>query len=327
MATSDPAPNAAETFAEAILARNSAASKAEIIQLFNLLPKEVPSRGGPSHDSCSFSCGAYAKGGLQGLRAECATFRNSTKVIASFVGTCLPDHPFTTVSLFHNTKTDLHVDSRNHHSPNGVIPVTSFKQGGIWVADGCGPQARVVNGSPMQGSLLDFSSGPITFDAYKFPHQTETWQGDRLVYVAFTVSSLAKLSLESARLLLDLGFRPPPTLPFPITVTTQDQPPVQPELWVYELFAGSARFCKACRDLGFKVLGFDSSNINSCSAVAKLDLTQGPAQRIVWDLLAACRPFHVHAAPPCGTASRARERPLPRSHFLASADRRANFPR
>ena len=143
------------------MARNSAATKAEIIQLFNLLPKEVPSRGGPSHDSCSFSCGAYAKGGLQGLRSECATFKNSTKVIASFVGACLPDHPFTTVSLFHNTKTDLHVDSRNHHSPNGVIPVTSFKQGGIWVADGCGPHVRIVNGSPLQGSLLDFSAGPI----------------------------------------------------------------------------------------------------------------------------------------------------------------------
>ena len=236
MATSDPAPNAAETFAEVILARNSAATKAEIIQLFNLLPKEVPSRGGPSHDSCSFSCGAYAKGGLQGLRSECATFKNSTKVIASFVGACLPDHPFTTASLFHNTKTDLHVDSRNHHSPNGVIPVTSFEKGGIWVADGCGPHVRQVNGSPMQGSILDFSAGPITFDAYKFPHQTEAWQGDRLVCVAFTVSSLAKLSLESARLLLDLGFRPPPTLPFPITVTTQDQPPVKPELWVYEFF-------------------------------------------------------------------------------------------
>ena len=318
MATSDPAPNAAETFAGVILARNSAATKAEIIQLFNLLPKEVPSRGGPSHDSCSFSCGAYAKGGLQGLRSECATFKNSTKVIASFVAACLPDHPFTTASLFHNTKTDLHVDSRNHHSPNGVIPVTSFEKGGIWVADGCGPHVRQVNGSPMQGSILDFSAGPITFDAYRFPHQTEAWQGDRLVCVAFTVSSLAKLSLESARLLLDLGFRPPPTLPFPITVTTQDQPPVKPELWVYEFFAGTARFCKACRDLGFKVLGFDSSNSYSCSAVAKLDLTQEPAQRIVWDLLATCRPFHVHAAPPCGTASRARERPLPRSHFLAS---------
>ena len=93
---------------------------------------------------------------------------------------------------------------------------------------------------------------------------------------------------------------------------------MQAGLWVYEFFAGSARFCKACRDLGYKVLGFDPSNVNACSAVAKLDLIQEAAQRIVWDLIAACRPFHVHAAPPCGTASKARERPLPRSHFLAA---------
>ena len=46
--------------------------------------------------------------GLQGLRTECAAFQHNTKVTISFVRTSLPGHYFTTATLFHNTKTDLH---------------------------------------------------------------------------------------------------------------------------------------------------------------------------------------------------------------------------
>ena len=199
--------------------------------------------------------------------------RSSTRVLTSFVKKFLPGHHFTTVVLFHNTKTDLHVDSRNFHSPNGVIPVSPFKNGGIWIADGCGPHPRTVNGSTLQGTILDVASGPVVFDAFKYPHQTESWQGDRLVCVAFTVSSLAKLSLDSARLLLDLGFNPPPRLPFPIAVAAKDASPLRPDLWVYELFSGSARFSRSCRELGFKVLGFDSSSRKKSFGISLLHVS------------------------------------------------------
>ncbi|CAE7664556.1 unnamed protein product [Symbiodinium sp. CCMP2592] len=48
-----------------------------------------------------------------------------------------------------------------------------------------------------------------------------------------------------------------------------EQPPVKSDSWVYELFAGSARFSKA----------------------------------IFWDLIKECPPFHVHASPPAGLPS------------------------
>ncbi|CAE7725562.1 unnamed protein product [Symbiodinium sp. CCMP2592] len=155
------------------------------------------------------------------------------KLFTTFVRTFLPDHFFTTISLFHNTKADLHVDSRNHHTPNGVIAVTSFQGGGIWIADGCGPHTRSIKGDIVKGSVLSLES-PVTFDAFKYPHETESWVGDRLVCVAFT-----------------------------------EQPPVKSDSWVYELFAGSARFSKG----------------------------------IFWDLIKECPPFHVHASPPAGLPS------------------------
>ena len=235
MATSDPAPHGAEAFAQSILARRSMVTKADVAHLFDLLPKEVPSRGPASQKANSFSCGAYAKGGLQGLRTECATFPSSVEVLTNFVKASLPGHFFSTITLFHNTKTDLHVDSRNHHTPNGVIAISSFHGGGIWVADGSGPVSRMVKGQQVQGTILDLSS-PVLFNAFQNAHQTEAWKGDRLVCVAFTVADLSKLSIESAHLLLKLGFRPPPDLAFPIPISTQDAPPLAKDAWVYELF-------------------------------------------------------------------------------------------
>ncbi|CAE7830851.1 unnamed protein product [Symbiodinium sp. CCMP2592] len=277
VATSDSAPSDAEALAQAILARGSGITKRDVVQIFDLLPKEIPSRGASSQPPSSFSCGAYAKGGLQGLRSECALFPFCVKLFTTFVRTFLPDHFFTTISLFHNTKTDLRVDSRNHHTPNGVIAVTSFQGGGIWIADGCGPHTRSIKGDIVKGPMLSLES-PVTFDAFKYPHETESWVGDRLVCVAFTVASLEKISTESARTLLNLGFRPPPDLSFPIPVTTP---------------------------------GFTSFSL-------ALDLTLDAAQAIFWDLIKECPPFHMHASPPAGTASRSRERPLPKNHALAS---------
>ncbi|CAE7029847.1 unnamed protein product [Symbiodinium sp. CCMP2592] len=231
--------------AQAILARGSEITKQDAGQIFDLLPKEIPSRGTSSQPPSSFSCGAYAKGGLQGLRSECALFPSCIKLLTAFVRTFLPEHFFTTISLFHNTKTDLHVDSRNHRTPNGVIAVTSFQGGGIWIADGCGPHKRTIKGDTVKGSILSLET-PITFDAFKYPHETESWVGDRLVCVAFT-----------------------------------EQPPVKSDSWVYELFAGTARFSKACKDLGLP-------SLNAASQQSLAVRKDNVLYRFVYKLLLHC---------------------------------------
>ncbi|CAE7222566.1 unnamed protein product [Symbiodinium sp. CCMP2592] len=93
----------------------------------------------------------------------------------------------------------------------------AFDLGGIWIADGCGPHSRSIKGDIVKGSMLSLES-PVTFDAFKYPHE---------------------------------------------------QPPVKSDSWVYELFAGSARFSK----------------------------------EIFWDLIKECPPFHLHASPPAGLPS------------------------
>ncbi|CAE6941197.1 unnamed protein product [Symbiodinium sp. CCMP2592] len=177
VATSDPAPSDAEALAQAILARGSGITKRDVVQIFDLLPKEIPSRG--------------------------ASSQPPSVLAVSVVG--------------HTQRVDYRV----------------FGGGGIWIADGCGPHTRSIKGDIVKGSMLSLES-PVTFDAFKYPHETESWVGDRLVCVAFT-----------------------------------EQPPVKSDSWVYELFAGSARFSK----------------------------------EIFWDLIKECPPFHLHASPPAGLPS------------------------
>ena len=56
--------------------------------------------------------------------------------------------------------------------------------------------------------------------------------------------------------------------------------------------------------------GIDSSVSASCkSPVLKLDLTKQAGQQLLWEVLRRANICGVHLAPPCGTASRAREIP------------------
>ena len=121
-----------------------------------------------------FACGAYSQGGLQGIRSECNSFPKSVQAITAFVRAQVPGHPFTTVAIFQNTQT-VHVDSRNAPLPNAVIAVSQFKNGQVWVGDGEGPVVRTINGTQVPGSLLPVAEHPVTFDAFRFPHCTESW--------------------------------------------------------------------------------------------------------------------------------------------------------
>ena len=80
-----------------------------------------------------------------------------------------------------------------------------------------------------------------------------------------------------------------------------------------ELFAGTARLTATLRNAGFSALGVDrpAGKTRTVGPCVRLDQTQVEAQRIVLDIIKAGRVLYVHMAPPCGTASRAREKPIP----------------
>ena len=85
-------------------------------------------------------------------------------------------------------------------------------------------------------------------------------------------------------------------------------------LFVLEICAGSARLTKAARDQGFKGLAFDHSDARSRGIeICNVDLTDPQQLKDLLEFITveATRIVAIWIAPSCGTASRARERPLP----------------
>lgn len=85
------------------------------------------------------------------------------------------------------------------------------------------------------------------------------------------------------------------------------------ELLCVEVCAGSARLTKTCRQMGLRGLAVDRSKERSCGTdILILDLTVDSQLQLLLDLLRAEKDklLMVFIAPPCGTASRARGRPI-----------------
>ena len=85
------------------------------------------------------------------------------------------------------------------------------------------------------------------------------------------------------------------------------------ELLVIEVYAGSARLTKTCRKLGLRGLAVDKVTERSCGIdIMVLDLTVASQLQLLLDIIEAekHRIFMIFIAPPCGTASRARGRPI-----------------
>ena len=85
------------------------------------------------------------------------------------------------------------------------------------------------------------------------------------------------------------------------------------ELLVIEVCAGSARLTKTCRKSGLRGLAVDKSTDRSCGIdIMTLDLTNPAQLQLLLDIIDAEKDklLLVFIAPPCGTASRARGRPI-----------------
>ena len=81
------------------------------------------------------------------------------------------------------------------------------------------------------------------------------------------------------------------------------------QLYALEVFAGSARLTAEIRLLGLQdSLGIDHRLQSRLPApVLSLDLSESSAREIVMSILDSPNLIYIHLAPPCGTASRARD--------------------
>ena len=82
----------------------------------------------------------------------------------------------------------------------------------------------------------------------------------------------------------------------------------------YEIFAGCAKLSQQMNFVGFDSIPVDSSYNKHVPLVPVLilDLTDNEAQTCLKQHIAATKPAAIHLALPCGTGSRAREKPLPK---------------
>lgn len=78
-----------------------------------------------------------------------------------------------------------------------------------------------------------------------------------------------------------------------------------------EIFAGRASFSRAVAQAGFEVVSVDHEVDAPLRPIVSLDLTTDSGQQILWSILASDRLLAAHLGLPCGTASKARDRPIP----------------
>ena len=248
-------------------------------------------------------------------------YPNVSRYLTKLVHAVLPQFRFSTITLFRDLMTPVHVDAHNEQGAlNAVIAVSSFGGGGIWVAGGSGSDLREVNGRPVTGRVLQFQDTvpckSLVFDAHVH-HCTEPWEGSRIVLAVYTVRGMDKLNGDDRRLLSDAGFQldsaeeagcvvvdvPKPLPPADVPCKSFHGAPV-----VIEVFAGTARVTACLQALGLKqCFGVDHKLVPGRSGkVVVCDLTTPEGQQLARHWLRHPSVHGVFAAPPCGTCSAAR---------------------
>ena len=80
-----------------------------------------------------------------------------------------------------------------------------------------------------------------------------------------------------------------------------------------ELFAGRGSFSKSMIQAGFEVISIDHEVIQPLAPIVSLDLSSKDGQSILWQIVESPRLFAIYLGLPCGTSSRARDKPVPQS--------------
>ncbi|CAE7484639.1 unnamed protein product, partial [Symbiodinium sp. CCMP2456] len=166
----------AENFACKILKVRESPNRGDIRALFNMLPHETPPRGDGA--GATFSCGMYAQGSLRGLRVGSRKFPHSCQVLTAMVRKCAPSHSFTSLNLFFNVKTALHIDVNNEQLPNIIIGISDFRGGQVLGENPRGSHVISTASGDARADLLEVAGTYAVFDAYRLRHETVDWIGD-----------------------------------------------------------------------------------------------------------------------------------------------------
>ena len=153
-----------------------------------------------------------ARGGVHGSRCIFDKFPATSAILAIILRCVAPEATFTSIALLRNQSAFLHRDLNNAlDSVNVAVPLSTFGNGGIWVA-GLGDCAcpQPLDDVPVRsGGVLTFDKGPVTFDSHQW-HCTMPWTGDRQLLVGF-VKGFVDFSPGLVQRLTDSFFALPPS--------------------------------------------------------------------------------------------------------------------
>ena len=269
-------------------------SRAEALEVFDSLPTTRFGQGR------GFSVGYAGSASAPQVRRNTTAYPAATRYLCAFAKQHCPHHRFTSIAVLENSSAPLHIDMQVCPGTSNVaFGLSSFSNGEIFVERQSGLHTFQEGGRKLRGDNLSLQPGPAVFRARDCRHATLPWQGRRVILVAYTADSPNDLSHASKQELLQAGFLLPDSSPHANT-------PARP--CAFEIFSGSGVLSRALLEAGFEVIAVDHLPRSTLVPVVRLDLTDPHCKNTCWSLLRSRKPCVVHLAPPCGTASRARER-------------------
>ena len=283
------------------------------------MPQSASNRG---TQGATFGSGAFVRVGV-GLRQSCKHYPNSVLAINRFAQGILDGLTYTSFVILDHNQAEVHKDSQNAHLPNVVLPLSSFTGGEIVVRTGAGEV------------VLDVAQGPVSFCARAHDHYTRPFRGRRLVLVLFSLKGACHLSADDRACLSQLrhvpvtskGCSQAPSLgsnslqqqgpsegPKPVASASSLQPSLSRQVpLLVEACAGSAILSSVAAKSGWAVVPVDQASCRFVphTPLVVLDLRDPQSLDILLRFDEASPADWLHLGLPCGTCSRARERPLP----------------
>ena len=254
-----------------------------------------------------------------GVHANTSHFPEVVKTTCRFIKQFSHGAPFSSFIFLDQALSALHKDAYNEPASwNLILPLSSFSEGGVWYEcqDGDVP---CPHDESKKGRILQVSQGPQWLSATTDLHCTLPWKGRRCVLVAYTTRFLHSLAAKDVCFLSDCGFNLQESQTTggkrasPVSPLLPAQPRALNDFLVVELCCGGASLSWACHKQGFQTLPVDHRQVSSRMRSIQLDLACPSVVDSLCKLLRheAPRIALIWAGVPCGTASRAREKPLP----------------
>ena len=179
----------------------------------------------------------------------------------------------------------------------------------MWEEYAAGTCVRFCGCTPVNGRLHPLDAGHVYLRSKSALHQTEPWEGDRLILIAYQCRPTSH-STSSPPLAVQY---PVPSQLEEFLAKARSRVSGKPlhQLMFVEVFAGTAGFCAAVRRQGLhRSVGVDHQAPRNVQApLVVLDLTNTGQRTLLLQMLQNPDVVACHLAPPCGTSSLARNIP------------------